>query len=376
MLYQTHHSFFFQFPSFASIPLPPLILSRLSSSVQEMVRFEAALKSSWRTEMPPKASPQAISDDFWAVYGQNGISSDDFLVEDFLDLSNEEGLFEQEPEEEEEDKVPTSSLSFSPKKQDPEDHSSNEGTSLEFGSLPTSELSVPADFVADLEWLSHFVEDSNSEYSAAFPAGIIPQKPNSSHDSQREHENPATSFKTPVPAKARSKRKRTGGWVGSLVMSSPVTESSSSSSSSSASCSPSSTCLIPTKSIPGSGSPFEPVEPFFSEKPPAVKKQKKKHVTDSAGGNATQPPRRCSHCGVTKTPQWRAGPLGAKTLCNACGVRFKSGRLLPEYRPACSPTFSTELHSNHHRKVLEMRRKKEMVMPEPTLPPPAVPSFG
>ncbi|KAH0771035.1 hypothetical protein KY290_015016 [Solanum tuberosum] len=51
--------------------------------------------------------------------------------------------------------------------------------------------------------------------------------------------------------------------------------------------------------------------------------------------------------------------MGAKTLCNACGVRFKSGRLLPEYRPACSPTFSTELHSNNHRKVLEMRRKKE-----------------
>ncbi|CAA7019360.1 unnamed protein product [Microthlaspi erraticum] len=69
--------------------------------------------------------------------------------------------------------------------------------------------------------------------------------------------------------------------------------------------------------------------------------------------------RRCGHCGVQKTPQWRAGPMGAKTLCNACGVRFKSGRLLPEYRPACSPTFSSELHSNHHRKVVEMRRKKE-----------------
>ncbi|KAG6397414.1 hypothetical protein SASPL_143581 [Salvia splendens] len=70
--------------------------------------------------------------------------------------------------------------------------------------------------------------------------------------------------------------------------------------------------------------------------------------------------RRCSHCAATKTPQWRAGPEGAKTLCNACGVRYKSGRLVPEYRPACSPYFSTEMHSNNHRKVLEMRRKKEM----------------
>ncbi|KAL8553097.1 hypothetical protein ACS0TY_001666 [Phlomoides rotata] len=70
--------------------------------------------------------------------------------------------------------------------------------------------------------------------------------------------------------------------------------------------------------------------------------------------------RKCSHCQVQRTPQWRTGPLGPKTLCNACGVRFNSGRLYPEYRPACSPTFSHDLHSNSHRKVLEMRRKREM----------------
>ncbi|XP_047973238.1 GATA transcription factor 5-like [Salvia hispanica] len=81
-----------------------------------------------------------------------------------------------------------------------------------------------------------------------------------------------------------------------------------------------------------------------------------------AGVGAAAQGRRCSHCGATKTPQWRAGPEGAKTLCNACGVRYKSGRLVPEYRPACSPYFSTEMHSNNHRKVLEMRRKKEMEM--------------
>jgi hypothetical protein len=67
--------------------------------------------------------------------------------------------------------------------------------------------------------------------------------------------------------------------------------------------------------------------------------------------------RRCTHCQVTKTPQWREGPLGPKTLCNACGVRYRSGRLLPEYRPAASPTFVPFLHSNSHRKVLEMRKQ-------------------
>lgn len=65
--------------------------------------------------------------------------------------------------------------------------------------------------------------------------------------------------------------------------------------------------------------------------------------------------KKCTHCEITKTPQWREGPLGPKTLCNACGVRYRSGRLFPEYRPAASPTFVPDLHSNSHRKVLEMR---------------------
>ncbi|XP_043719921.1 GATA transcription factor 1-like [Telopea speciosissima] len=69
--------------------------------------------------------------------------------------------------------------------------------------------------------------------------------------------------------------------------------------------------------------------------------------------------RKCWHCGAEKTPQWRAGPHGPKTLCNACGVRYKSGRLVPEYRPASSPSYSNELHSNSHRKILEMRKQKQ-----------------
>ncbi|KAL7127255.1 hypothetical protein ABFS83_14G243200 [Erythranthe nasuta] len=67
--------------------------------------------------------------------------------------------------------------------------------------------------------------------------------------------------------------------------------------------------------------------------------------------------KRCTHCQVMKTPQWREGPAGPKTLCNACGVRYRSGRLFPEYRPAASPTFVPTVHSNSHRKVVEMRTK-------------------
>ncbi|CAL5211256.1 unnamed protein product [Lathyrus oleraceus] len=68
-------------------------------------------------------------------------------------------------------------------------------------------------------------------------------------------------------------------------------------------------------------------------------------------------PRKCTHCEVTETPQWREGPKGPKTLCNACGVRYRSGRLFPEYRPAASPTFEASLHSNSHKKVIEIRNK-------------------
>ncbi|KAE8669975.1 GATA transcription factor 5 [Hibiscus syriacus] len=105
----------------------------------------------------------------------------------------------------------------------------------------------------------------------------------------------------------------------------------------------------------GSGSQNRVTDDFAE---PPAKKQRKKPGVQSSGGIAFQ--RRCSHCQVQKTPQWRTGPLGAKTLCNACGVRYKSGRLFPEYRPACSPTFSGDVHSNSHRKILEMRRKKEV----------------
>jgi hypothetical protein len=35
---------------------------------------------------------------------------------------------------------------------------------------------------------------------------------------------------------------------------------------------------------------------------------------------------------------------------------------VPEYRPAASPTFVLTQHSNSHRKVIELRRQKELLM--------------
>ncbi|XP_062230416.1 GATA transcription factor 15-like [Phragmites australis] len=35
------------------------------------------------------------------------------------------------------------------------------------------------------------------------------------------------------------------------------------------------------------------------------------------------PARRCANCDTTSTPLWRNGPRGPKSLCNACGIRYK-----------------------------------------------------
>ena len=57
----------------------------------------------------------------------------------------------------------------------------------------------------------------------------------------------------------------------------------------------------------------------------------------------------CTKCGSTRTPQWREGPYGAKTLCNACGVKrtrklraeqegtMKKPRKSPQKRPKQAP---------------------------------------
>lgn len=192
----------------------------------------------------------------------------------------------------------------------------------------TGELCVPYD--AELEWLSNFVEDSYSAeeelktLQLLSGAGAVkPQTPESSSStdtlpsfSTDETARNASFLRpeTPLPGKARSKRSRAapGDW---------------------------STRLLHLPDAPPKNYPI-------------VKKREDPNVECSG--------RKCLHCGTDKTPQWRTGPMGPKTLCNACGVRFKSGRLVPEYRPAASPTFVSAKHSNSHRKVLELRRQKEM----------------
>ncbi|KAJ8542335.1 hypothetical protein K7X08_017201 [Anisodus acutangulus] len=214
----------------------------------------------------------------------------------------------------------------------------------------SAELSVPYEDIVQLEWLSTFVEDSFSGRGLTLGKENIPVD------------------KKPSPQ-------------GKFQTSSPVSVLESSSTSSGEKTLPLSPCHHgPQRARTKRPRPttFNPLPVFvasenFAEsplkkilmKPAAAPEQKKKKkikltiplapVETNQNPVAQQTVRKCQHCEITKTPQWRAGPMGPKTLCNACGVRYKSGRLFPEYRPAASPTFVPSIHSNSHKKVLEMR---------------------
>ncbi|KAI0510209.1 hypothetical protein KFK09_010810 [Dendrobium nobile] len=194
--------------------------------------------------------------------------------------------------------------------------------------------------IANLEWLSNFFEDSEFNFDF-IPNSTTPSTP----DAKPENKTASLS--------------RSSSPISVLLL--PTSSSSSSSSSSSNSITDISPPPPPPASVPGRARTKRPRPPSFSARPfippssntpissPAATKKMKRDL------DSVPSMRKCSHCDIQKTPQWRAGPMGPKTLCNACGVRYKSGRLFPEYRPAASPTFVPAVHSNSHKKVVEMR---------------------
>eukprot|EP00258_Populus_trichocarpa_P010961 XP_002319169.3 GATA transcription factor 2 [Populus trichocarpa] len=244
---------------------------------------------------------------------------------------------------------------------------------------PFSAQNTEVDFSS--EWLSVFVEDCLSSTGNYLPAPTVEaQKPNTEENPPKnwqrkpqDQEDPSSLKKLVIPGKSRSKRRRLPGdktrnpltswcytnqafnnltssdppllqqtyWLADSELIMPIKEDSNNTDMDNE-----------VQEESGVGVHDEDIGKVVA----VVGSNGSK---DSLGvlesNNGQQQPRRCTHCLAQRTPQWRAGPLGPKTLCNACGVRYKSGRLLPEYRPAKSPTFVSYLHSNSHKKVMEMR---------------------
>ena len=228
------------------------------------------------------------------------------------------------------------------------------------------------DQLAELEWLSNYMGEGDDAFAAEDlqklklisggfspavnvpPAPVAPAAPASAASAAQ-----TGMFlpEAPVPAKARSKRSRVapGNWSSRLLVLPPPPASPPS---------PASMAIAPAESGV-SAQAFAAKKPSKPSKkkdgPPVPQAQPSSAPGAQPGGSAASAEgRRCLHCETDKTPQWRTGPMGPKTLCNACGVRYKSGRLVPEYRPAASPTFVMSKHSNSHRKVLELRCQKEV----------------
>ncbi|CAK9188456.1 unnamed protein product [Ilex paraguariensis] len=277
---------------------------------------------------------------------------DHFVVEDLLDFPNddvavkEEGTFDTIAGNSTDSSTVTVVDSCNSSFSGNEPHFSG---NMGYRSFPdgqfSSDICVPYDDLAELEWLSNFVEESFSTEDLQKLQLISGMKARPDEASEAHQFQPGTNRNTSkfspemsVPGKARSKRSRAApcNWTSRLLVVSPTTTPAISSSSDS-------------DIVSSSGK--KTVKPT----------PKKKEPLDNGGNVSGGDGRKCLHCATDKTPQWRTGPMGPKTLCNACGVRYKSGRLVPEYRPAASPTFVLTKHSNSHRKVIELRRQKEMM---------------
>ncbi|KAJ3359734.1 blue light receptor [Allomyces javanicus] len=77
-----------------------------------------------------------------------------------------------------------------------------------------------------------------------------------------------------------------------------------------------------------------PAGPADEAAPP--KRVRKKRKPPPVARSSDLPERACIDCGTTQSPEWRKGPTGAKTLCNACGLRFAKRKKM-EMEPATVP---------------------------------------
>ncbi|KAK6147718.1 hypothetical protein DH2020_018630 [Rehmannia glutinosa] len=82
--------------------------------------------------------------------------------------------------------------------------------------------------------------------------------------------------------------------------------------------------------------------------------------TDISSNNCcyNSPIRVCSDCNTTKTPLWRSGPKGPKSLCNACGIRQRKARRAMA-AAAASGTAAVATHQPPAMKIKVKHKEKK-----------------
>ncbi|KAI9497991.1 hypothetical protein BDB00DRAFT_868124 [Zychaea mexicana] len=82
----------------------------------------------------------------------------------------------------------------------------------------------------------------------------------------------------------------------------------------------------------------------LSTQPEYVMIRRARNLQDSIGNKKTTIGQRCHSCHTNETPEWRRGPDGARTLCNACGLHYsklvRRGSLTVQHNYAIEDTRS------------------------------------
>ncbi|MCL7024208.1 hypothetical protein MKW94_014724 [Papaver nudicaule] len=228
----------------------------------------------------------------------------------------------------------------------------------------SSVLPIPDDEIADMEWLLTLDENYLSaggitldiDFSNNSKKDDLRQLGTSNPVSVLENSSSCSGGKTlplsldsdtVVPGRVRSKRPR------SVISYQQPTQKF---------ISPKS-CITNVQNLPVPNSCISSKSDYFAEfhPPHAPKFNGKEQKRKMKRLRSSLPSYSSDHDNPLQQQQQQPGvavqkcPMGPETLCNACGLRYKSGRLFPEYRPATSPTFVASLHSNSHKKVLEMK---------------------
>ncbi|CAH8343566.1 unnamed protein product [Eruca vesicaria subsp. sativa] len=57
-----------------------------------------------------------------------------------------------------------------------------------------------------------------------------------------------------------------------------------------------------------------------------ITEEMKSKLTSADHSRSSKEKKSCAICGTSKTPLWRSGPAGPKSLCNACGIKNRKKR--------------------------------------------------